>query len=404
MSTIESFLNVFGWYCEARNLTLYDLVFQLGQRVKEKSQWKVLKYLPINDPSQIDGEIALCNIVKKIPSKWKLVREWSDVPGRNIDWGATKLANLTGEHGRFCSIDRASIPDRQTLCTLANVAKQWLSLLETVASKSPNGINNSLAENHENRISALKEAISCLPQGLGSWSPNVTRRLQRSDRESTTKIDRAIRLWEEDGYSGKKLSDAFSKWVKNWIKDFNTEANLDLLFEWTITLTLAKLASEAKWTLSKENYFNGSSKIADLHFEKDQYRLKISKGYPTNFKNEPILSRKDDQYIQFVEAAGSKASGLQPDIVLTFGKHDKPESVITFLADAKNNSLDCGQSYIAPSIIKSISYIHVFNDVLLANPKMTLFFKQGINIPNIESPSELICLDYSMISRIDSPS
>lgn len=376
-SVTESFLAHFVPYCDEADLTMAELLAQFAAHFEEyftdPNKRKLIKFaLLIDDETQLNAEIALEEMVKCLPNRFQNARRWTVVPGRDVDWGQTYLANLMARRGEYCSLVRSPVADIQLLQALASIASLWRRILESVPT----------AENRDKRIAMLRGIEKALPTGHATWSLAITRRLSHFDRKSTAAIDAAMKLWEGDENRSKGLADKFRKWLKENGEEIATD-KLNNLFEWTVKLAIVHAATKDSWQIKSTKR---DGKLGDIILKKENWRLRISKGKPLDGKGKSIIADSgDDRVTELKIRAGEGATGQQPDVVLTFFEEGNALAV-TFLADAKNNQeLSVKKdgkkesSYINPSILKSAGYVYAFEKWLLQEqPRFTLFFWQNV--------------------------
>lgn len=379
-----SFLKIFSKYCSDADLSRDQLIGQLAERIQEPDKWKdVLRYaLLIDEPIQLEAEKKLYSLIRAVPKRLRTIQRWTDVPSRHVDWAHTRIATLTGRHGEFCSLERATMPDVQLLQAMAGLVSRWRRMLEVVPD----------AYDKDNRIRQLKEVELLLPGGQCPWSLAISRRLRRIDDKATTTLESAIRLWEGEGNRGKGLADQFEKWLKSGNAQAFKAKNQDTLFEWMVALSIAKVAvnpagvanQNNPWILTPANISTKKSKYVDILLKRNKLILRISKGKPRDGNDQELKSGIDDNIIKIAQLqAGLTPTGFQPDVVLTFFHESKPKITVTFFADAKRNqnNKDGGRGYISPSIQKAAAYVHAFKELFppTPQPQCTLFFWQGIH-------------------------
>lgn len=373
MNVTDQLLETLKWFCSAADLTLDDLVGHLRARFQYPEQWEMFRYaLRVNEPIQIDAERELVALVKKLPECSRNLRSWSTVPGRNIDWSQTRLAQMTGRRGEFCSLVRIPTPDIQLRQALAGLAFRWLRVLNVVP--------DSLTLDRENRIRQLEEVEAIGPGQQSPWSLVIARRLNRIDRKAANAIESAMHLWEGEGNRGKALAVQFGQWLETDHARSIQALNEDSLFEWLVALSITRVAvnhQSAPWKLVPTLATAKDGGYGDIWLKRGEFKLRIAKGKPRGHDQELRSLIKPDIVTDAQLQAGLEPRGFQPDVVLTFFHENRRKTCITFLADAKRNHENDGRGYISPSIQKAAVYVHAFESHLF-NPKCTLFFWKGV--------------------------
>jgi hypothetical protein len=366
----EQFLHIFKWYCAAADLTMDEFIGHLAKRIPEPDQWKKIRFaMQIDDPVQLDAEDALVALVKSIPERSRTIRRWSAEPGRNVDWAQTWLAAKTTRPGEFCSLIQTPTLDLQLLHALAGLAYRWRRILEVVP----------FATGKERRISQLRDVEAVLPRRQTPWSLAIARRLKRIDGAAASTIESAMQMWEGAGNRGEALSNQFNKWLKtDRVRDLKA-LNEDTLFEWTVALAIARTAVKKEmWSMIPTRLTGKEAKYGDVMLKRGDWRLRIAKGKPLDSVGNVLNAQGEDIVTLAQKQAGLNPTGFQPDVVLSFFKENEPESLVTFLADAKRNGEGDGRGYISASIQKAAVYVYVFQKWLHHQPYCTLFFWQGV--------------------------
>lgn len=372
-SLSDIFCKLIEQYCIIADLTLDELLIQLSRRLTTETSWESVKgAILINDQMQIDAEVALEKISKLFLQKKMAVRHWSLSPGRDVDWERTIQARHAGRRGAYCSIKHIGVPDKQILGAIRGVAYRWLFLLREIP----------MVEDRERRLLKMQKVVQDLHFDLHPWNPVVHKKLHHFDASAADAMGKAMTLWSGVGSRGEALGRKFSDWASksNNGRSFQFN-NQDTIFEWMTAIRISEIAYQrCGWKFLSSNNIS-QKKYGDLILAKDNYCLRISKGFPLDGNGHRIL--RADTHNSLVEdsqiRAGLKPSGFQPDIVLTFFKKEIPNNVVFFLADAKRNEGGDGRGYVGTSIQKAAVYLGAFKDHPgFLSPHCALFFWQGI--------------------------
>lgn len=400
------FIDCLRCWCEAKeNFALEDLMNSLKEHLDDGSElWgRMANDLLLGSKEQKAAERALCEVAESMDvRKQYRARTWSEKPGREVDWGQTRLRQLSGEVGRYCNLRRNEHVDLQTAGALRNLASRWLRLLDSCRWYDLSG-----------RVDALKDAVLKLDARSAVWSTAVERRLLQQRPENAKAIIASVRLWSSKHLSGRELAETLKSWIDRNEEFFRGEmaTNADNLFEWIITRRIAVSArQQGKWT-----WVDGDDPSV-IRLERNDWQLAIYKGRLRKCGTEHIDdgSRISDEVRRALEHAGLKSNGLQPDIVMEFFKPSWPASTQScyFIADAKRNGSGDGENYIRASICKAATYVHAFNGSLAnVNPRCTLFFWQGVKQvgrerkgegpgqPDFSSAGPILCLDLEWMDQ-----
>lgn len=355
---VNDFFDIFsGWFCEAFDLTLDELLGHVALRfLSNGDEIKSIRLnILIDHPVQRNAENLLIDFIDRhamtVQRKNVVCRVH---PSRTTDWVRTHVEqNLMKRKGEYWSTARLAAPDLNLRMGLANLLDRWDNLL---------GLQPT--DDRIERRKRLQSVRSKLPSQHHPWSFPMTKQLSMLDKTVGNAVSACLHHWERPAVRGKELKDLVRQW--------NLPArNKDNLFEWIIAMKIARDAMNNGWSVQKIRDRIDKAKYGDFLLKKGCLWLRISKGKPRDGNNELLTI---DKVALIAKRHGLGASGFEPDVVLTFFNEENPRNVITFLADAKNNQTGDGKDYIRSQIGKAATYVYAYEKILQHTPKCTLFF------------------------------
>lgn len=368
----NEFLNIFlDWFCTHYDLALDELLGHMAVRLKANDEnLKIIRMdILIDHPLQRQAENLVAEFIERhamTVQKRKIF--FTIYPTRSTDWGLTSIDHMTGRVGEYRLTDKQRIPDLKLRMGLANLLDRWISMLGLLPT-----------DDRHNRIRKLQLVRQKLPSQQLPWSFGLTKQLSSLDKATGDAVSACLYHWERPAMRGRALGQYFSESLLNW-EEHNqplVAQNDDNLFEWVIAMKIARSSCHSGWRLEKTHAHIDQAKYGDIllgHKDYKNLRLRISKGKPRDGRNKPLGT---DLVASIVHRHGIRASGFEPDIVLTFFNQNNPSNVITFLADAKNNATGDGAGYLRSQINTAAAYVYSYEKILLKTPKFTLFFWQA---------------------------
>ena len=410
---LELFIDQVSWAAQQLEpATITDVVQLICAQLQESDKPEstgalasfLLKLLRLDAPEQKKAEKALIRLMKRPIMSAQVVRRYSEIAERAVDWSETYAQSLTGQPTRFVSRVTERKPDKELMGALRFQACQWRDILRL-----------SDEARHKQRAELLHEAQEKLqPLTTGSLVPLNNVRLKRLRRHGPMAAEAVEALSQVYGLKHRP-SDTLANTLRRGILDTNqtwwkkhskrSSTALPAMLEFSILTAIAQTAARSEmWKLT--NMHARECFRAELMHTELPLKLTINKSAPSA-----------DSFTELREVIGltknRNAQDSQPDICLTF-QHKETKEQISVLGDAKRNGdlEDQGAGYFRDGLRTATYYLAAFGEAVGAkyvdniprgaiSPAFTLFFRQGtdkvqVNIDTLmdsekETPSIMAC-------------
>lgn len=381
------FIDHAGWLARTQQLTRLGLLAWLGQRLTEQAAMRVRERLPLDHPTQRNAEEAVIGVLKRRVERRATRSRAEDVPGRLVDWPKTYLDSPGMVTSRYWTREPAYLPDAAVLGALATMASTWIRVLW-----------DEHSADRQQRCDALMAALDGLPPALrvsAAYTQSVEHRLRRIDPPATMKIRASLDFWTS--FFGNDDTKILAQVARDLGRDDLVNGNVDTLLELTAALSIARAALAAPsedqpptgpWYMRPVAFSTPDRSYADFELHAGDFMARIAKGVPCTPAGAIAVP---DALNSVLGAMGYRATGNQPDIVLTFWKQSAPHSFVVALGDAKRNASGSGENYLRDSVEVAATYVvsygsliglgihgnqgHGFHGGL--RPAVTLFCRQG---------------------------
>lgn len=385
--------------------TRAGVIAWLGQRLEPDARARFLEHFPLSHPAQRRAEVALRRLLGRALTVNGTRLRATDEVTRSVDWTLTYVRSLT--IGRpplpLLARERLPIPDRACLGGLISIAQRWNRLLALGATTS---------NDYAHRAELLREAIDA--RSVRSISPvafhqRTVARLRRLDSEAAddvASIQSALAFWSES--FGAEGDQAGLTRLGNMLDEADAQ-NVDTLLEATVALSIARAATQAEaadqpagtpWSILTLDTRSGKYPVLTL--ASGDLICEIAKGTPRpdhrgseRVKTPDMLSPWADEVLPPHSSGRSRASGRQPDLVVSFWLRDEPHRIVFAMGDAKRNATGDGETYLRRSLDVAATYLMSFGHRMGLEsptparpefrsrlmPAVTLFCRRGTGRP-----------------------
>lgn len=249
------------------------------------------------------------------------------------------------------------------------------------------------------RCDALAAAVDQLPPSLriaSIYTPGVEHRLRRADPIGAAKVRANLDFWKS--FFGEDDARGLAQVAGDLERSDLESGNIDTLLELTAAVSIARAAVTAPsedqpptgpWHFRTSDLVSGRARsYSDFVLQSGDLVARIAKGAPRSPGGAPAGR---DTLNDVLEAAGYRATGNQPDIVLTFWRSSAPHRFLVALGDAKRNAAGSGEDYLRRSMEVAATYAVSYGSLLGLTihgdagpgfhggivPAVTLFCRQG---------------------------